>query len=128
MLTADISILYVKNVMESSDFYESLLGCKPVEKSPTFALFVIGNNFKLGLWSCYTVEPSVNVNHPPRIATGEIVFTVQSKDDIDALYNEWCIKNKVTVIQKPVTLDFGYAFAVIDPDSHRLRVCVLGSE
>lgn len=126
MLIADISILYVRNVMKSIDFYELLLGCKPVEKSPTFALFVLGNGFKLGLWSCYTVEPSVNQHH--QIATGEIVLTVQSKEDVDAFYIDWCEKYKITVIQKPVALDFGYAFAVIDPDGHRLRVCVLEVE
>lgn len=126
MLTADISMWYVNNVMKSSDFYESLLGCKPVEKSPTFALFILGNGFKLGLWSCYTVEPSVNQHN--QIATGEIVFTVQSKKDVDAFYIDWGGKHKVTVIQKPVTLDFGYAFTVIDPDGHRLRVCFLEVE
>lgn len=123
MLTANISVLYVSNVMKSSDFYESLLGCKPVEKSPSFALFVSGNGFKLGLWSCYTVEPSVN--QPCQTATGEIVFTVECKEDVDTFYIDWCKNHKVTVIQKPAALDFGYTFAVIDPDGHRLRVCVL---
>lgn len=126
MLSGDISILYVSNVMKSSDFYESLLGCKPVEKSPTFALFVLGNGFKLGLWSCYTVEPSAGQH--TQIATGEIMFTVQSKEDVDAYYIDWGERNKVTVIQKPVVLDFGYAFAVIDPDGHRVRVCFLETE
>jgi len=32
------------------------------------------------------------------------------------------------VIQSPVELDFGYTFAVVDPDGHRLRVCFLNPE
>lgn len=126
MLTADITILYVSNVMRSSDFYESLLGCKPVEKSPTFSLFVLDNGFKLGLWSYYTVEPAVN--QPASIATGEIVFTLQRKQQVDEYYIEWVENQKATLIQKPVTLDFGYAFTVVDPDGHRLRVCFLETE
>ena len=126
MLTADISILYVKNVWVSSDFYASVLGCEPVEKSTTFALFVLSNGFKLGLWSCYTVEPSVDPH--PRAAAGEIVFTVKNKEDVDAFYVDRCEAHRLTVIQKPVLLDFGYALTVIDPDGHRLRVCALDAE
>lgn len=126
MVTADISILYVSNTMKSADFYESLLGCQAVEKGPTFVLLILKNGFKLGLWSLYTVEPQVN--QPARVATGEILFTVKGKEEVDSLYNEWGINHKVTVIQKPTQLDFGYSFAVIDPDGHRLRVCYLEDE
>ncbi|CCJ78133.1 FIG00553586: hypothetical protein [Cronobacter muytjensii 530] len=60
MLTADMSILYVQNVVKSAEFYATLLDAEPVEQQPTFALFVLDNGFKLGLWSCYTVEPGGN--------------------------------------------------------------------
>lgn len=56
MITADMSILYVENVLKSAAFYSTLLGCEPVE------------------------------------------------------------------------LDFGYTFAAMDPDGHRLRVCYLNPE
>ncbi|MCW2482500.1 VOC family protein [Candidatus Symbiopectobacterium sp. NZEC135] len=117
MLSADITILYASNVMKSADFYAGLFDITPVEKGPTFALFVFGNGFKLGLWSCYTVEPGVN--QIASIPSGEIVFTVQDKSEVDG---------QVTVIQKPAQLDFGYSFAVLDPDGHRLRVCFLEEE
>lgn len=126
MLSADISILYVSNVMKSSNFYAQLFGITPVEKSPTFALFIFENGFKLGLWSSYTVEPSVN--QIANIPSGEIVFTVQDKPEIDALYQAWGTQHQVTVIQKPAQLDFGYSFAALDPDGHRLRVCFLEEE
>lgn len=126
MLSTDISILYVSNVMKSAVVYTGLFGINPVEKNPSFTLFVIENGFKLGLWSCYTVEPGVNqiVNIP----SGEIVFTVQDKTEVDALYQTWGAQYQVVVIQKPAQLDFGYSFAVLDPDGHRLRVCFLEEE
>lgn len=126
MLSADISILYVSNVMKSAEVYTGLFGINPVEKSPTFALFVFENGFKLGLWSCYTVEPGVN--QIASIPSGEIVFTVQDKTEVDALYQTWGAQYHVVVIQKPAQLDFGYSFAVLDPDGHRLRVCFLEEE
>lgn len=126
MLTADISILYVSNVMKSADVYAQLFDIRPVKKSPTFALFIFENGFKLGLWSCYTVEPGVN--QVASIPSGEIVFTVQNKPEVDALYHTWGAHHQLTVIQKPTQLDFGYSFAARDPDGHRLRVCFLEDE
>ncbi|EOL8937496.1 VOC family protein [Cronobacter dublinensis] len=126
MLTADMSILYVHNVLKSVEFYADLLGEQPVEKQPTFALFVLDNGFKLGLWSCYTVEPMVNQRAP--VPAGEIVFKVQAREEVDHFYALWCMERQATVIQSPVELDFGYTFAVVDPDGHRLRVCFLNPE
>ncbi|EOC0095200.1 VOC family protein [Cronobacter dublinensis] len=126
MLTADMSILYVHNVLKSLEFYADLLGAQPVEKQPTFALFVLDNGFKLGLWSCYTVEPMVNQRAP--VPAGEIVFKVQAREEVDHFYALWCMERQATVIQSPVELDFGYTFAVVDPDGHRLRVCFLNPE
>ncbi|ELQ6135137.1 drug:proton antiporter [Cronobacter dublinensis] len=126
MLTADMSILYVHNVLKSVEFYANLLGAQPVEKQPTFALFVLDNGFKLGLWSCYTVEPVVNQRAP--VPAGEIVFKVQAREEVDHFYALWCMERQATVIQSPVELDFGYTFTVVDPDGHRLRVCFLNPE
>lgn len=124
MVTFAISILYVKNVIQSADFYEKILGCAPVEKAPTFVLFVLENGSKLGLWARYTVEPAVSTTAVPT-ATTELVFTVANPAAVDAYYDEWGVQHQLTVIQKPTDLDFGYTFAVIDPDGHRLRVCFL---
>ncbi|OKB66192.1 drug:proton antiporter [Serratia marcescens] len=128
MLTAEISILYVANVMKSADFYSSLLNLEPVEKSPTFALFILKNGFKLGLWSSHTVEPGVPPTAAQPQAQGEIVFSVPDLASVDALYREWGFNRQITVIQKPVRLDFGYTFSVQDVDGHRLRVCFLEDE
>ncbi|MBN5216515.1 VOC family protein [Serratia ureilytica] len=128
MITAEMSILYVANVMKSADFYASLLNLAPVERSPTFALFILKNGFKLGLWSSHTVEPGVQPAPLQAQARGEIVFSVPDWASVDALYQEWGFNRQITVIQKPVRLDFGYTFSVLDADGHRLRVCFLEDE
>lgn len=58
MTTPNFVILYVDSPEKSGAFYASLLGRQPVEASPTFAMFVLDNGFKLGLWSRHTVEPA----------------------------------------------------------------------
>lgn len=122
MLSADITILYVANPIQSAKFYTELLNVQPVEAGPTFALFIIGG-FKLGLWSRYTVEPSVA--HASPGSAGEILFTVKQRDRVDALYNELGLRG-VTMIHKPSSLDFGYAFTAIDLDGHRIRIGCMG--
>jgi len=87
---------------------------------------VLDNGFKLGLWSCYTVEPVVNQRAP--VPAGEIVFKVQARDEVEHFYLLWCMERQATAIQSPVELDFGYTFAAMDPDGHRLRVCYLNPE
>jgi catechol 2,3-dioxygenase-like lactoylglutathione lyase family enzyme len=59
MVHPDFTILFVDNPLASADFYQSLFGVEPVEKSPTFTLFVLNTGMKLGLWSRHTAEPSV---------------------------------------------------------------------
>jgi predicted enzyme related to lactoylglutathione lyase len=120
MFTADMTILYVPNVVKSADFYASLFDIKPINVTPTFAMFVFENGFKLGLWSKYTVQPPVETQH--FTANGEITFKVQHKADVDFLYNEWGAFREITIVQSPTEMDFGYTFTAIDPDGHRLRV------
>ncbi|WP_343550485.1 VOC family protein [Pantoea sp.] len=123
MLTANMTIIYVPNVVKSADFYAALFDLKPVELSPTFAMFIFNGGFKLGIWSKYTVEPAAQ--QLPFSPNGELVFKTETKADVDFLYNEWGTFREVTIIQTPVKMDFGYTFSAIDPDGHRLRVCYL---
>ncbi|MBU6519876.1 drug:proton antiporter [Pantoea sp. B270] len=123
MLTANMTIIYVPNVVKTADFYAALFDIKPAELSPTFAMFVFESGFKLGIWSQYTVEPALSL--PASAARSEIVFKTARKDDVDFLYHEWGVLREITIIQSPVRMDFGYTFTALDPDGHRLRVCYL---
>lgn len=107
-------LLFVDSPEKSALFYEKILGIKPIEQSPTFALFALTNGVMLGLWSRHTAEPSVE-------ATAGAVDICFPTDDVDALYNEWHQKN-VPFAQQPTEMDFGRTFVARDPDGHRIRV------
>ncbi len=107
-------LLFVENPQISATFYSDILGLKPVEKSPTFALFVLENGVKLGLWSWYTAEPRVEV------AAGAMELCFPA-DDVDKMY-EFLGKKEVTIAQDPTDMDFGRTFVFLDPDGHRIRV------
>lgn len=113
-------LLFVTNPQASSRFYEDLFGIKPIETSPTFALFALSNGVMLGLWNKYTAEPRVEA---PAGAL-EICFPT---DDVDALHELWSNKHLV-VAQKPTEMNFGRTFVVLDPDGHRIRVYKLLGE
>lgn len=107
-------LLFVANPQKSGLFYQDLFEMKPIEESPTFVMFALHNGVMLGLWSKYTAEPR------PESSAGalEVCFPA---DDVDALYEAWR-KKHVTIMQKPVDMDFGRTFVVSDPDGHRIRI------
>jgi len=117
MQAPDFFILYVDHPAKSAAFYQDLLGRDPVESSPTFAMFALGANLMLGLWSRHTVEPAAK-------GTGgghEVCFSVEGKARVDELYADLS-KRGLAIAQAPVEMDFGYTFVALDPDQHRLRV------
>lgn len=123
MTAPSMTMIYVDCPETSAEFYRQLLGADPVELSPTFALFILNNGFKLGMWSKHTVEPA------PAAAGGgtEICFMFEQSQQVDALYQQWRDKG-LTIVQSPVELDFGYTFVAADLDGHRLRVYKLNDE
>lgn len=115
MRTLNYILLAVADPAASEAFYTRLLGTKPVESSPTFVLYVLPNGMKLGLWIRDEMEPA------PLPAGGvEVTFSEDDDAAVRATYADW--KNKATVLQEPVAMDFGFTFVVEDPDGHRLRV------
>ncbi|WP_037080016.1 VOC family protein [Neorhizobium vignae] len=123
MVHPDFTILFVDNPLASADFYQSLFGTEPVEKSPTFALFVLNTGMKFGLWSRHTAEPSVTAG----TGASEICFKLDKAAGVDEVYADWTSRG-LRVLQTPVELDFGYTFVVTDPDGHRLRVYAMNAK
>ena len=117
MTHPDFTILFVDNPLKSADFYQSLFGAAPVERSPTFSLFVLNTGMKLGLWSRHTVEPAAAATG----GGGEIVLAVEKAAAVDATHADWTSRG-INVLQAPTDLDFGRTFVALDPDNHRLRV------
>lgn len=117
MLSPTMTIIYVDSPEKSADFYQQLLGAEPIELSPTFAMFVCNNGFKLAMWSKHTVEPAAKA-----VGGGtEICFVCQQPEQVDAIYQQWLGKGLI-IAQHPLEMDFGYTFVAEDPDGHRLRV------
>lgn len=117
------TLLYVDSPEASVRFYSELLSERPVEASPTFALFVLDSGLKLGLWSRHTVQP------PPSAEAGGAELGIRLADDaaVDAAHADWRERG-VTILREPFRQDFGRSFVALDPDGHRLRVYALADE
>jgi predicted enzyme related to lactoylglutathione lyase len=107
--------LYVADTAASVTFYTALLGGKPVQASPGYAMFATKSGVTLGLWARDNVQPVVSST---RGETCEICFTVA---DTDATHDDWVARG-IAIAQPPTTMGFGRTFTALDPDGHRLRV------
>ena len=106
---------YVDSPAASANFYSRLLDKPPVELNPTFALFILDNGVKLGLWSRHTVEPAAQAT----VGGGEVGFCVADVATVDELHARW-VDLGMSIIQSPVEADFGYTFVAQDPDGHQI--------
>ncbi|HCL67707.1 MAG TPA: drug:proton antiporter [Rhizobium sp.] len=112
----NLIILYVADPDRSAAFYEDLLGAAPVERSPTFAMFVFPGGIRLGLWSRNAVEPAVTGS------TGafEIDVPLASAADVDTVFVRVSAAG-ATILQEPAEMEFGRNFMLADPDQNRIR-------
>jgi predicted enzyme related to lactoylglutathione lyase len=110
-------LLYVASPQASAQFYAQLLGCQPVEASPTFAMFALPGGLMLGLWAREGVQPAPSAQP----GAAELGVPVADEAAVRALYAEWQALG-LTLLQAPTSMDFGWTFTAADPDGHRLRV------
>lgn len=110
-------LLYVDSPAASAAFYADLFDAQPVESSATFAMFVLDNGLKLGLWSRATVVPATTVGG----GGGELAIALADDAAVDRCHADWTAKG-IAIAQAPTRMDFGYTFVGLDPDGHRLRV------
>jgi predicted enzyme related to lactoylglutathione lyase len=110
-------LLYVDEPEKSAAFYARLLGRAPLDSSPNFVMFDLAPGLRLGLWARRDVKPA------PSGASdaSELAMAVGSNEEVEALSADHKRKG-ATILQEPVTLDFGRTFLAADPDGHRLRV------
>lgn len=115
-MTPNLTILYVDSPEKSAAFYTGIFGVKPVEQSPTFAIFVFPGGIKLGLWSRHTVEPAVTGS----AGMAEIDIPLESASAVDDVWTK-IAPTASAVLQPPVDMEFGRTFVLADPDGHRIR-------
>lgn len=114
----DMIILYVADPLSSAKFYADRLGHEPKELSPGFGLFALASGLMLGLWRKDAVAPDATLGG---VGGGEIVFHVESEDQVLAAFSQWSGEG-VAILDQPVAREFGFSFVAADPDGHRIRV------
>lgn len=120
MAKANLTILYVEDPLASVEFYRKLLGKEPLVSFPTFSSFELQGGFVLGVWAQDKVAP------PPPSKTGsrsELAFMVENEEAVRAHYEKWKDAG-LPIAQELTKMDFGPTFVALDPDGHRLRVCL----
>lgn len=121
MLEPNVVVLYVDDLVITSQFYQDLLGIRPEEASPTFHSFTLSNGMSLALKACHSVMPPTE----EKSGNGELAFTLDDQKKVDELFSEWQTKG-ISIIFPPSQVPLGYTFVALDPDGHRLRVASLG--
>jgi catechol 2,3-dioxygenase-like lactoylglutathione lyase family enzyme len=117
----NVIVLYVSNLTITSQFYQDLLGIKPIDASPTFHSFTLSNGMSLALKAKHSVIPPTEV----KSGNGELAFTLNSNQKVDELFAAWQAQ-KIDILLSPTQVPFGYTFVALDPDGHRLRVASVG--
>ena len=110
-------LLYVDEPQASAAFYARWLDRQPLDSSPNFVMFELSPALRLGLWARRDVKPAPG----SATDTGELAMAVGSNEEVEAFCADQRRKG-VTILQEPVTMDFGRTFLAADPDGHRLRV------
>jgi catechol 2,3-dioxygenase-like lactoylglutathione lyase family enzyme len=107
---------YVADTRKSTSLYAKILGFRPIEATPTYALFALPSGGHLALRARDGVEPRATLP-----GGTELCFPVASDEDVRRTRDNWA-RLGLKIIQEPVRLDFGFTFTAADPDGHRLRV------
>ncbi len=119
MLSPNLLLFYVKNPLESAVFYEKIFAQKPLASFPTYVAFSFPNGFTFSLWSLAAKDfVSDGTGH-----RAELAFMVSSEQEVRELRNAW-EKIGVPIEQELREAVFGWTFVALDPDGHRIRVCI----
>lgn len=130
MQSPDLLLLYVKDVDKSAGFYRDLLNREPQAAFSTYVAFGMDGGFTLALWSAErAAEEWSRQRHTANLASAEsgnrfeLAFQVNDDEAVEAMYSDWQQRG-IEIAQEPMTAVFGRTFVGLDPDGHRIRVCV----
>lgn len=119
MLTPNLLLFYVKNPLESALFYENIFSRRPIASFPTYVAFSFENGFTFSLWSTQAQNfVSGGAGH-----RSELAFMVKDELIVRELRKQWG-KFGVVIEQDLHEAVFGLTFVALDPDGHRIRVCM----
>jgi predicted enzyme related to lactoylglutathione lyase len=119
MTTPNLLLFYVKNPLESASFYEKIFQRKPTAAFPTYVAFTFENGFVFSLWSTQAKDfVSAGEGH-----RSELAFMVQDENEVRHLRTIWG-EMGIKIEQELHKAVFGLTFVALDPDGHRIRVCI----
>lgn len=119
MLVPNLLLFYVKNPLESALFYEKIFLTKPVASFPTYVAFSFENGLTFSLWSIQAKDfASGGTGH-----LSELAFMVKDEKAVRHLRKQWG-ELGMTIEQDLHEAVFGLTFVALDPDGHRIRVCM----
>jgi len=119
MLTPNLILFYVENSNKSAVFYEKIFKIKPIASFPNYTAFTLANGFTFSLWSMHA-KNFVSGGHGHR---SELALMVPTEDQVRTLRNTWK-ELGVQIEQDLHEAVFGLTFVALDPDGHRIRVCM----
>lgn len=115
----NLFLLYVDDPEASARFYETLFDQAPSAVFPTYAAFTFANGLNVGLWSTKATDfVSGGSGH-----RSEISFMVDDDDQVRTLHERWKERG-IPIEQDLHEAVFGLTFVALDPDGHRIRVCI----
>lgn len=119
MRTPNLLLFYVNNPLESALFYETIFSRKPVASFPSYVAFTFDNGFTFSLWSTQAANfISGGSGH-----RSELSFMVDDETSVRKLREEWG-ECGIVIEQDLHEAVFGLTFVALDPDGHRIRVCM----
>ena len=119
MLTPNLLLFYVQDPLKSALFYERLFSIKPVAAFPSYVAFTFENGFTFSLWSTSAKDfVSGGTGH-----RAELSFMVPDESTVTELRKKWG-EWQVEIEQDLHEAVFGLTFVALDPDGHRIRVCI----
>lgn len=119
MLVPNLLLFYAKDPIESSLFYERIFNQKPVAAFPSYVAFTFSNGLTFSLWST-SAKDFVSSGSGHR---SEIAFMVSEESEVRRLHAAWAQMGAV-IEQDLYEAVFGLTFVALDPDGHRIRVCM----
>ena len=119
MLSPNLLLCYVNDPIKSAEFYEKIFQQKPVAAFPTYVAFSFPNGLTFSLWST-TAKDFVSSGSGHR---SELAFMVPTEEEVRHLRVTW-EELGVKIEQDLFEAVFGLNFVALDPDGHRIRVCI----
>lgn len=119
MRAPNLLLFYVENPPLSALFYEKIFSVKPVVSFPTYVAFSFETGLTFSLWS----KQAKNFVSGGTGHRCELAFMVKDEDRVRSLREQW--ENLGVVIEQDLcSAIFGLTFVALDPDGHRIRVCI----